>query len=99
MLSLARTQTHTRAHEQALLRAPEVRSETVGGGVRQHGCTQSWREWLKHTDSICACACLSSHICVREGEKKQNEREKEEKKERAERKGETKELYFGKFGV
>lgn len=98
MLSLARTQTHTRAHEQALLRAPEVRSETVGGEVRQHGCTQSWREWLKHTDSICACMSRLTYLCQR-GEKKQNEREKEEKKERAERKGETKELYFGKFGV
>lgn len=98
MLSLARTQTHTRAHEQALLRAPEVRSETVGGEVRQHGCTQSWREWLKHTDSICACMSRLTYLCQRGG-KKQNEREKEEKKERAERKGETKELYFGKFGV
>lgn len=92
MLSLARTQTHTRAHEQALLRAPEVRSETVGGEVRQHGCTQSWREWLKHTDSICACMSRLTYLCQR-GEKNRM-REKKRRRESREKRRDQRTLFW-----
>lgn len=85
VLSLARTQTHTRAHEQALLRAPEVRSETVGGEVRQHGCTQSWREWLKHTDSICACMSRLTYLCQRGEKNRMREKKRRRKREQREK--------------
>lgn len=85
VLSLARTQTHTRAHEQALLRAPEVRSETVGGEVRQHGCTQSWREWLKHTDSICACMSRLTYLCQRGEKNRMREKKRRWKREQREK--------------
>lgn len=93
VLSLARTQTHTRAHEQALLRAPEVRSETVGGEVRQHGCTQSWREWLKHTDSICACMSRLTYLCQR-GEKTEWERKRGDERESREKRRDQRTLFW-----